>query len=207
MASYHWGNKRLGPVVAKNPAKLFEGKEYDDITETRPEVAYQLFLLDTVLKAHVKELAENKQYVSNLAKHMKHTLLALVMRTLQSVNAPIGSEEFTKIIDEEMGSATSKWRKFISRAIECIWHAYRMEDQRYRRREKQPLSAVNFFKSRSYVTKIFPSTQSRTLKAAASGVLRGERPIAFPTRKTAERSPRRNARVPGHALSPPAHAL
>ena len=171
IASYYWNNKLLGPVAARNPAELFQGKGYEKITETTPETAYQLFLLDDVIKTHVDELAESKQYVSNLARHMKYALLALIVRTLQSVNAEIGPEEIGRIIELEHQAPSSRWRRFVGRAIDHIRDAYKLEDRSYRKREKRPLSAANFFKSQASVNNIFPGAMSRTLAMAARKAL------------------------------------
>ena len=103
ITSYYWDDKLLGPVAAKKPDELFEGPKYDKITQTPPEVAYQLFLLDSVIEGHVQELARTTRYVKNLARHMKHALLALIVRALQSANATWGAEEFTEELEAELG--------------------------------------------------------------------------------------------------------
>ena len=171
IASFYWDDKLLGPVAAKKPEELFEGHKYDKITKTPPEVAYQLFLLDDVIESHVDELSRTKRYVSNLARHMKHALLGLVVRALQSANAKWGSEEFTECLEEETEFHTGKWRLLVLGAINHIRGAYRTEDSRYRQREKQPLAIVNFFKSQGYMTRVFPTAMPKSLKATARRVL------------------------------------
>ena len=58
ISSYDWDSKLLGPVPAKaRLGELFEGKSYELIKKTKPELAYQLYLLGQVLENSVKQLA------------------------------------------------------------------------------------------------------------------------------------------------------
>ena len=56
ISSYDWDSKLLGPVPAKaRLGALFEGKSYELIKKTKPELAYRLYLLGQVLENSIKE--------------------------------------------------------------------------------------------------------------------------------------------------------
>ena len=171
IASYYWDKDQLGPVAAKNPAKLFEDKEYEKITETHAEVAYQLFLLENIMEAHVRELSQSRLYVKNAARQVKYALFALLVRALQSIDVNWGSEEFTTVLETELSDQTPRWRKFVLSAFDYIRAAFRAEDKRYRQREKQPLTIANFAKSKTYINKLFPPAVARNLRTAGRAVL------------------------------------
>ena len=171
IASSRWDNKFLGPVAAKNPAELFDDQRYDLITETPAETAYQIHLLDGIADIHVRALAKEKQYVSNAARPMKHALFALMIRALQSAKAEWGSQELSKILASDTAFTDKRWRTLVTRSIDLIRDVFRIEDKRYRKREGQPLSTVNFFKSQSNMSKILFSPMPKMLRAAAKAVL------------------------------------
>jgi hypothetical protein len=171
IASFYWDNKLLGPIAAKNPAELFEDQRYDQITEIASETVYQLFLLDGIITTHVRELSRLKRYISNAAKPMKLILFALIVRSLQSANTNWSSEEFSKQLETEFESPSKRWRVFALTAIEYIRDVYVLEDRKYRKREKQQLSVVNYFKAQAYVNKIFLGVTSNKLRAAARAVI------------------------------------
>jgi hypothetical protein len=102
---------------------------------------------------------------------MKHALLALVVRALQSANARWGSEELSLVPEAEYEFQSGRWRRFVSRGIEHIRGAYKTVDHRYRKTHKQPLPLANFFKSQSNISAIFPSSMSQSLRGAAREAL------------------------------------
>jgi hypothetical protein len=171
IASFYWDNKLLGPVVAKEPGQLFEGDTYKRIAETRPEVAYQVFLLGSIIKFHVDELALTKRYVKVLSRHMNYALFALVVKALQAVNAKWGSEGLTKLTESEYDSPTKRWRDVVAPAVDYIRAAYRLEAKRYRKASGETLPIVNFFKSQTNVSKIFRSALPRRLRMTARRVI------------------------------------
>ncbi|MCK1711146.1 AIPR family protein [Bradyrhizobium sp. 143] len=171
IAAYYWDNKTLGPVAAKNPALLFEGGRYDEITRTSPETAYQLFILDGVLGRQVNQLSKEKQYIRISAKQMKYTLFALIVRSLEAANAEWGSDTLTKLLEKELDEQSPKWRAFVKQIIDYVRDAFAIEDKLYRKRQGTPLTLVNYFKSQGYVGRLFPNSMPQKLRSAAKTVL------------------------------------
>ena len=76
ISSYHWDKKQLGPVPAKaRLGELFDGKPYEIIKTSKPEVAYQLYLLGEVLGDCTWKLAQSKQYIEHFGWQAQFTLL------------------------------------------------------------------------------------------------------------------------------------
>ena len=76
ISSYHWDKKQLGPVPAKaRLGELFDGKPYEIIKTSKPEVAYQLSLLGEVLGDCTWKLAQSKQYIEHFGWQAQFTLL------------------------------------------------------------------------------------------------------------------------------------
>ena len=172
IASFYWDRKLLGPVAARRElGQLFDGSEYDQIKETSPEVAYQIFLLTCVLEACVGELSETKQYIEHMASHMKYTLFALVVRALQSAKANWGQSQFSTILTDQGKTPDKGWRSFTKQAIDHIATVYKIDAKRYKHHHGQVLSFVNYFKSQAYIGKLFEKPLPVQLRMAAKSVL------------------------------------
>lgn len=172
IASFYWDKKLLGPVAARRElGQLFDGSEYDVIKETNPEEAFQIYLLDCVLHASVRELSETKQYIANMATHMRHTLFALVVRALQSANANWGSSEFSKVLMDQLVTPDAGWRSLAKQSIDHIATFYKIDAKRYKHDHGLALSFVNYFKSQTYVGKIFDKPLPIKLRTAAKALL------------------------------------
>ena len=112
IASYHWDNKQLGPVVAKGGlADLFEDRPYKVIKETPTRLVYQLYLLGDIIDGALKELAASRKYVSELASYVRLALFALVVRALQVGGADFGEGDLLKLLEGGAGSSR-EWLAF-----------------------------------------------------------------------------------------------
>jgi hypothetical protein len=143
------------------------------IKATSPELVYQLYLLDKVIETHLDELSNAKQYIANLARHMKFVLFAFVVKALQASNASFGSEEFANLLQAEMQQITKGWRNLVKRSIDQINVIYRGENKKYKKRVGQPLSVSNFFKSQTYIDQIIGKNKPlpQAVRTAARAVL------------------------------------
>lgn len=172
LASYYWDSKLLGPIAARRElGQLFDGKGYDKIKSTAPELAYQIHLLEAVLGKCVKELSVNKQYIANLERHMRLSLFALTVRALQAAGAPWGYSEFTKVLEEELDAPNKSWNPFAKQVIDFIHSRYKDDAKNYKKKEGKPLPFVNYFKSQTYVQKFFSKPLPTKLRMAAKSVL------------------------------------
>jgi hypothetical protein len=111
ISSYNWDKKQLGPVPAKaRLGELFDGKSYELIKTTSPELAYQLYLLGTDLEDSIRELAKSKQYVEHFAWQAQFTLFSLCVKAFQSARVEFGRSDVTSFL--ATAQPWQKWLKF-----------------------------------------------------------------------------------------------
>ena len=169
IASYHWDSDLLGPVAAKSLTGLFEGKPYEQISKADPELAYQLFLLISILDACALKLGKHIKYVGNIRGHARFALFSLVVRALQRSNAAWGSPSLTAKLDMQQEAAENAWQAMTRQALQLINQTYRAAAQQMDR--GQVLPYANFFKSRVYMAKLFGKPLPKGLIQAARRVL------------------------------------
>jgi len=176
IASFNWSKPRLGPVVAKNVADLFEGESYDAIRRTTPELAFQIFLLDGDLWECRSDLSREKVYIANLGTAAHFALFSLVVRALQERGAKWGDPSFSdhlhKQWSEWKAGPYQNWRKLTKACIDQVVAAYKKDAKRYARTERKVLSHANYFKNQSYVSRILKSPLSGDIKKCSRAVLR-----------------------------------
>lgn len=172
MGSFYWDQKLLGPVAVKRElGQLFDGKQYEHIKTTPPEIAYQLYLLNTVLQDCVNDLSAEKQYIANLSTHMRFTLLAVVVRTLQIVGAKWGMPEWTKSLLGEIEQPTYRWLRFTRHAVLIVHQTYKIDAKTYKRVHHKVLPFNNYFKSQTHIGKLLSKPLPSVLKSAAREAL------------------------------------
>jgi len=172
ISSYNWDKKQLGPVPAKaRLGELFDGKSYELIKMTRPETAYQLYLLGMLLDECVKEWARSKQYVGHFASQGQFTLFALSVKALQSVGVEFGEASVTAFL--RAAKPTNKWLALSKQGIDHIRSAYRTETKKYAARTRQELTLANYFKSQTSSEKILNRPVPQQMKKLARQLSRG----------------------------------
>lgn len=154
IASYHWKQRQLGPVVAKRGVgELFEEKQYELVGATSPELAYQIYLLGEIVDGRLGELAGSKRYIEELASHVRLALFALSVKALQAGGAKFGEAEFGMFLEKGARPA-GRWLKFLKSGIDAIRAAYKKDAKRYRARSGKELTIANFSKAQEYVGKL-----------------------------------------------------
>ena len=170
IASYKYGDKELGPARAKsNPAELFDDDSYRRIAETNPELAFQLYLLNTLILAAYKSLSQAKYRM--MRGHIDFILLSLVSKILKDIGAEWGEQDLTAFLQREMEASNGlnlDWRRLVKAISEIIYVAYQAERQTYKREKEKDLSPNNFFKAAGYVNEIlkrpFPNEAKKYAK-------------------------------------------
>jgi hypothetical protein len=139
VASFYWKHKELGPVQAKGKlAELFEDEPYAVIRKTPPELAYQLYLLDSILQECVGELAEHTQYVRELASYGRFALFAICTKALKEAGAGFGEQDFSVLLEAERRIApTASWRKFCKSSVAAVWGTYKKYETQYRKKHEK----------------------------------------------------------------------
>jgi hypothetical protein len=175
IASFNWSKPRLGPVVTKNVADLFEGDVYESIRQTTPELAFQLFLLDADLRECRSDLAKEKVYVKNLGTTAHFALFSLAVRALQEAGARWGnaslSDHLHKQWPEWRSQHLKNWKNLTKACIDHIVAAYKKDAAMYARKEKKALSYANYFKNQSYIAPILKSALSKDVRRYSRLVL------------------------------------
>jgi preprotein translocase subunit Sec61beta len=151
ISSYHWDNRRLGPVTARaGLADLFEEKAYATIKRTPEEVVYQLYLLGEIVDECVKDLASSRKYVDELAGYFKFALFALIVKALKAGDANFGDPRMHKLLERRRG-VPREWLKLCKSGIDVLRAAYRGGAVRYRTKTGKQLTVANFSKAKEYV--------------------------------------------------------
>lgn len=167
ISSYYWGSDLLGPVSAKGRlGGLFEGKSYDLIKKTKPELAYQIYLLSQLLEGSVKKLAASKQH---FAGQSFLTLFSLATKSFQQAKAKFGEPEVTEFL--EAADVTHKWVAFCKQAVNHIGSIYRSDARRYSDETGKELTLANYFKAQNYTEKILSKPAPRHIKNLAAQLL------------------------------------
>jgi hypothetical protein len=166
ISSFNWDKKQLGPVPAKAKlGELFDGKAYELIKTTKPELAYQLYLLGTVLDGSIKELARSKQYVEHFAWQAQFTLFSVCVKSFQTAAVDFGGPSVTAFL--EVAEPTSKWLTFCKRGIDHIRAVYRSDTNKYRGKMHQELTLANYFKSQTFTARILAKPVPQQMKKLA----------------------------------------
>ena len=174
IASYHWDRRQLGPVVAKAKlGELFEEKPYELIRDTRPELAYQVYLLGKIVDECLKKLAGSKRYIKELASYVRFALFALSVKALQAGGARFGEVELTKFLEREREAGPRhNWLKFCKSGVDVIRETYKTDGSRYRRESGKELTLANFSKARESVGKLLRRPLPRQLQKHSKQVVR-----------------------------------
>jgi hypothetical protein len=168
ISSYHWDSKLLGPVPAKaRLGELFEGKSYDLIKKSKPELAYQLYLLGLLLENSVWELAGSKR---PLAWQALFTLFSLWTKVLQQAKMDFGEPDATPFF--EAAYTTHKWIKLCKECVDYIRSIYRRDTKQYLDRTGQEMTLANYFKSANYLGKILERPVPQKIKKLAKQLAR-----------------------------------
>lgn len=179
IASYNWENNRLGPANAKKTADLFDGMCYDAIRKTKPELAYQIYIVDSNMYECQKELARSKKYMKSIRVYGRFAIFSLCIKALKVTGANFGHTQFTDQLREqwkEYYGGNQKWWKALNmECVHSILQAYKYEKESYSKVSGEGLTYANYFKSHSHMTKMLNRPVSRSLLTAAKGVLKAAR--------------------------------
>jgi len=163
IAGYHWDNKLLGPVQAKaRLGGLFEGRPYDLVKRTKPELAYQLYLLGQLLESSVKELARSKQA---FAWQALFTLFSLCVKALQVARVDFGQSEATIFFED--ANLNRKWVKLCQLGVNYIQDIYRIDARAQLDKTGDVLTLTNYFKAYNYIEKILRQPLPHQVKSLA----------------------------------------
>jgi hypothetical protein len=174
IASYFSKHRHLGPVLAKSKlAELFEDEAYAVIRRTPPELAYQLYLVDSILQACVKELAEHTRYVRELTSYGRFVLFTICTKALKAGGAAFGEPEFSALLETEQEKApTPGWRAFCKSGVGAIWAAYKKYGKHYRELTGKEPSLANFTKTQEYLGKFIEQPLSRHFQRLGKDLLK-----------------------------------
>jgi hypothetical protein len=175
IASFHWSKPRLGPVVAKNVAELFEGHTYDAIRRTTPETAFQVYLLDLNLGSCRSDLSKDKVYIANMGKAAYFALFSLIVRALQEAGAKWGDPTLSERLGKDWqgwpAGHYQAWRRLTKAGLDQIVMAYKIDAKRYAKTERHVLSYANYFKNQGYISRILEGRLTPDVRRYARSVV------------------------------------
>jgi hypothetical protein len=153
IACFHWKNKKLGPTLARNLSKLFDTSIYDIIIDTKPELVYQLYLLNEIVINYFNSLAHAKKKYQKLRGYINQSLLSLICRVLEESRVRLGDNKVTLAL-ERHNSENKDFIKLVTLAAKFIEGEYIRVSTQYRKKEGIALTIANFFKSTVYVSNL-----------------------------------------------------
>ncbi len=175
VASYHWSNPKLGPALAKKVADLFEGAAYEKIRETKPDLAFQLRMIDDNLTECQRTLAIEKVYIRNLKSHARFAISAVATKALKAGGAKLGNPSFTDFLQEQWHeyypAGFSIWKAFTKACLDHTIAAFKKEDEAYSKTEGEALTYANYFKSQGQMTQLLNKPLSSDIKRCAKAIL------------------------------------
>jgi hypothetical protein len=172
LASFYWADRKLGPALAKsNVSELFEDKPYENIRETPPELAYQVYLLGEIIENSFELLSDSFRYIRNFGGHISLCLFSVLTRALQSAGAVWSQTQFTDFLERQKGGSHPSWNRLTKKSIDHIRQSYKKQAKNHRRTEGKELTFNNFFKNRSYVNRILRAPVPKQLRKLAKRVL------------------------------------
>lgn len=149
---------------------MFEGEIYDKVRETPSELAFQLFLIDSVLSEARRDLAKNKVYIRNLRFYEYFVLFSLAVRALTEGGAKMTAklqDQWKKYYPKHF----NRWRTLTQACIDQIVTAYKKEERQYVRLEGRDLSYANYFKNQTSVGRILKPALPKEIKRHARAAL------------------------------------
>lgn len=154
-------------------AELFDDVPYAVIRKTPLELAYQLYVLDSILHACITELAEHTQYVRELASYGRFVLFTICTRALKAGGATFGEPEFSALLEAEWETApTAPWRAFCKSGVRAIWGAYEIYGRQYRKLTGKEPSLANFTKAQEYLGKFVERPVPRNFQRLGKELLK-----------------------------------
>lgn len=173
IASFKWDVKQLGPVSAKSKlSELFEEAPYRAVSKTTPETAYQIYLLDSIIRECVGVLAVQTKYIHELASYGRFSLFTLCVRALESAGAKFGDPALTAYLEQEARKyPTRLWRSFCKSGLEAIRGAYKMYGRHYKASTGNEPSIANFTKSQEYLGRFVAKPLPRKFQQLGKRIL------------------------------------
>lgn len=173
MASHQYESKTLGPATAKGKlGLLFDEKPYSEIRKTRPVVAYQLHLLDSIISEVYRKVAAKVQYAQEMKGHIRFCLFASVDRALDEAGLSWGEKGTTELLADPHRQ-WSTWSKLVFALTSDINVFFKKAQTKHQRTEKKALTANNYFKSQKWMSRILKSPIPSRAKRLARDLLRG----------------------------------
>jgi hypothetical protein len=156
IACYHWDHKKLGPALARYVGKLFDASVYEIITTTKPETAYQLYLLNNIIVGYFTELLSVGKKYHKFKKYINQSLLSLICKQIEQSGIKLGDSALTPVL-EELQSDEWEYKdlsKLIKLTVSFIDRQYQAAAAVYKKKEGYALTIANFFKSPSSMSQL-----------------------------------------------------
>ena len=148
ISCYFWNNRKLGPATARNLGKLFDSSTYDLIKSVKPELCYQIYLLNKIVEGYYWAVLRKHKSYSKYKGYPKEILLSLSSKYFGQSKVKFGTSEMTKLLEREDKENYNKYfYKFIKSLVVAVNDDYNSCKKRTLQRTGEELSIANYFKA------------------------------------------------------------
>jgi hypothetical protein len=172
LASYYYKEKNLGPANAKGQLnELFDlNKAYLKITSTIPEIVYQIYLFDELIKFSISELS-NLNYINKIKKHCNYALFSLYTKLIDELSIEWGSKEFTEFLESTFKDYPNSWTVLTKKLVgEVIIEQFKIAKNKYLNENGSDLSYNNYFKNVTHMKDLMNVKISSSIRAMGGAV-------------------------------------
>jgi len=167
ISSFNWSHPSLGPVISRRLEKLFSEKAYNEITKTKIELAYQIYLLDRIVENCRNALSKKTKYISNLKRSVRHVLFSLVVKSLQASGLKFGTAELTKVLEQqnqlESDSDFRNWDLLVKACIDLINDHYSAEKEKISKSFGEDLTVANYLMESTAISELLAGSLNRDI--------------------------------------------
>ena len=152
IAAYHFDRKKLGPAVAQGQLNtLFEEDTYAIIRNTRPPLAYQIYLLSEICGRSLKRLSGKRRYIENVYGYVDLCLFALLCKIVKGVHIELGKEAVGKALEGEYDSDAVAWERATKGLVDYILADFRAASAATWKSKRKILTPANYFKNATWI--------------------------------------------------------
>src|SRR5262249_14311235 len=141
--------------------------------QTKPELAFQIFMIGDNLGECGSDLAQEKVYIRKLKSYAHHASLAVAVKAMAEVGAKLGDPEFTERLQnqwEDWETDHVHWKKLTKACIDHILASFAKDAAKHAKREGEDLSYDNYFKNQTYMTRLMSMPLGGDIKRCARAV-------------------------------------
>jgi hypothetical protein len=152
IAAKHWNRARLGPAVAQGQLNsLFEEDPYKVIRGTKPEEAYQLYLVGEIIDRVLRRLS-SKAYIDRIRGYVALSLYSAVIKVSRDAGIAFGSGQMEAHLAPMAKAPERIWDLIVKALVDHILSDYKVAAARSYKKDGAELSHPTYFKNNTLVS-------------------------------------------------------